>query len=215
MAAPPNVPHPRGNGSNAKAVDRLFGAAKTFIGNRRELEAEPFKRLLDGWGTERVELPPTTLPVLESLDGTLANSCAATVDLVELLVRDSAHLNWRQTYDDSDPAGAKLLERYGWTELVGNKGPLISRRLRLGFVIWGPNTFYPPHAHLAEELYVVLSGTGEWARGDEGERMRCPGDVFLHSPQMFHSTRSFAEPVLAMYLWRGAEDLLEKPHFRG
>ncbi len=137
-----------------------------------------------------------------------------TRELTELLVNSMDELNWRRSFKETDMTGADFLKRYGWTEIIGQGGPCVSNKVRAGFVVWAPETYYPAHAHVAEELYVVLAGTGEWERGDEGVKTRPPGSVFLHTTQMWHATRTFKEPVLALYMWRGSDNLLEKPHFK-
>lgn len=199
--------------ASAQTVDQFLKHIKDFLGTFKEAEVQPYKPLLDNWGSSRLNLPAEKVPVIDQLDKLINLTSPRTATLTRFLSQHKDELNWRRSFTETDASGADFPKKYGWTEVVGNKGPLVSEKVRSGFVIWAPHTYYPPHAHEAEELYIVLSGTGEWERGDEGAKMRPPGSVFLHTPQMFHATRTFDEPVLAMYCWRGAKNLLEKPHF--
>ena len=194
-------------------VDQLLDAVKDFVDRSKAPEVQPFKPLIADWGTEKVDLPHTSLPVLAYMKDLPKTTAPGTRMITELLVESFDKLNWRRSFNEEDMTDAEFLKRYGWTEVVGQGGPCVSNKVRAGFVVWAPEIYYPPHAHVAEELYVILSGTGEWTKGDEGPVMRAPGSVFLHTTQMFHSTRTFKEPVLAMYMWRGSDNLLEKPHF--
>ena len=83
--------------------------------------------------------------------------------------------------------------------------PIASDQARLGFLMLGPDTLYPPHAHAAEELYLVLAGTAAWQHGHEPWVNRPPGTAIHHPPRLPHATRTAAEPLLALYLWWGAD----------
>ena len=65
------------------------------------------------------------------------------------------------------------------------------------------------HRHAAEEVYIVISGTAAWARGEAAEALRPPGSVIHHPPWMSHGMRTAEEPLLALYLWSGG-DLTQK-----
>jgi len=123
--------------------------------------------------------------------------------LIDALTRAAPSLEWRQTYSP-DEIGAEFLRNYGYTEILGPTAAWRSDRLRCGFLLLGPETHYPRHHHEAEELYVVVSGTAAWARGDEPWRDRPPGTVIRHASGEPHAMRTAAEPLLALYLWQGA-----------
>jgi hypothetical protein len=138
----------------------------------------------------------------------LAAACGEgpeTADAVlSRLLAAAPGLAWSRTYDAS-AFGADFLERYGWTELVGQRGPIPSDRLAAGFLLLGPGTLYPAHRHVAEEIYLPLSGTAEWLRGGEDWRARSPLEVIHHTSDLSHAMRTGAEPLLALYLWRGGD----------
>jgi quercetin dioxygenase-like cupin family protein len=105
----------------------------------------------------------------------------------------------------SPPDAEDLAERIGFAELIGPRAPLTAPACRVGFTLLAPATCYPQHAHPAIELYLVISGHAQWTTpGDE--RIVPPGAFVLHSASKPHAMRTFAEPLLALYGWRGDID---------
>ena len=147
---------------------------------------------------------PHALPVLASLPALRSLAADATRTLADAAIAAAPELCWRQTYDGRDVAPT-FLDRYGWAELLGPYGLFASDRSRLGFLLLGPDTLYPPHAHAAEELYLVLAGTADWQKGDEPWRAVPPGGTIHHPTRLPHAMRTAGEPLLAMYLWWGDE----------
>jgi hypothetical protein len=126
--------------SLARAVRRQLTslpAAAPFLANLPVLEAvraaAPRRLPVRGWLTDLAEL-----------------AVPATRDLVQQFVAAADALEWRQTYTAAD-FGPDFLDRYGWTELIGLRGPIPSQRIACGFLMLGPEVEYPAHAHEAEE----------------------------------------------------------------
>lgn len=186
----------------------LIGELRAFLSlfDRRELE-----RFLADWPQRpRIDRAwrPSALPVLARL-GELANGTApATEKPTKALLALAPDLTWRQSYT-ADDFGAAFLQRYGFTELIGLRGPVASRRIACGFVLLGPGTVYPDHRHEAEEIYVTMAGTAAWRKGRAPWADVAPGNVIHHTSRMPHAMRTAAEPVLAFYIWRGG-DLAQK-----
>ena len=88
---------------------------------------------------------------------------------------------------------------------MGSVGPIESELIACGFLLLGPSTFYPSHHHAAEELYVPLSGIAAWQRGDTVWREHGPGTPILHRSGEPHAMRTGGSPLLALYVWRGAD----------
>ena len=151
---------------------------------------------------------PRRLPVLQWLDAAVTNSapefCAIAKDLGSL----AGSLAWAQTYSSVE-VGDAFLDRYGWTELVGLRGLIQSETLAVGFLLLGPQAEYPTHRHMAEELYVPISGKAQWRRGDALWREQPPGAPIYHASNESHAMRTSDEPLLALYLWRRG-DLAQK-----
>ena len=157
-------------------------------------------------GSHEAADPPEArhLPVLANLPELAPLTSAATHNLAEAAIAVAPGLCWRQTYDGRNVAPT-FLARYGWAELLGPYGIFASDSARLGFLLLGKDTLYPAHAHAAEELYLVLAGTADWQKGQEPWQPMPPGTAIHHTPHLPHAMRTSAEPMLAMYLWWGAE----------
>jgi len=130
--------------------------------------------------------------------------------MVNMLARLANHLTWGQTYSAQD-FGAGFLEKYGWTEFIGLRGPIASDRMACGFLFLGPQIGYPRHSHEAEEVYVPLTGQTLWQRGDQDWAYRVPALPIYHASWVPHAMRTETVPLLALYLWRGG-NLVQKSH---
>lgn len=146
---------------------------------------------------------PSALPVLRWLPHIAADAADFGSDLIGALCRAAPALAWRQSYTAAE-AGATFLRNYGWTELLGPRGSAHSMKIACGALLLGPHTFYPTHRHEAEEIYVPLSGTADWRQGDAVWRPCAPGTLVHHRSEEPHAMRTENEPLLALYLWRGA-----------
>ncbi|HSY97543.1 MAG TPA: dimethylsulfonioproprionate lyase family protein [Steroidobacteraceae bacterium] len=153
-------------------------------------------------------LEASGLPVLRWLPQIAADTAAFGNDLVSAVAQAAPSLGWRQTYSAHELDGT-FLDNYGWSEIFGAHGPLASRRIACGFLMLGPATHYPRHRHEAEEWYLPLSGTAAWQQGDADWQDRLPGTLIHHAGNEPHAMRTGADPLLALYLWRGA-DLAQK-----
>ena len=199
-------PHER-----VRRVEQLLSAVERLL---RGLDVPPLAAFLPLWPPPpwpcRTQAP-ASLPVLRWLDAACAGGAPETAPVLAELRTMAPRLAWAQTYTTAD-RDAAFLDRYGWTELIGTRGPVPSADLAAGFLLLGPETEYPAHRHDAEELYLPLSGTALWQRGDEPWRSRAPGTPIHHPGRMPHAMRTGADPMLALYLWRGG-DLAEKSRF--
>lgn len=169
------------------------------------LRSTPLAAFLADWPTvtERRGVAATSLPVLRWLPGLRGQAGLHEPGLVAALVDRAGELDWRRSY--SEPAvSAQFLANYGWSEILGGSGARVATRLACGFLLLGPATHYPRHRHEAEEIYLPLAGTAAWQQGDGEWRDQLPGTVIHHQPFEPHAMRAHAEPLLALYLWRGA-----------
>lgn len=174
-------------------------AGQLAAGIRAAVEGVPeAAAFLGDWpeGAARRGQVPVQLPVcrwLAGMAGGLAGEVAAHAGALE----------WRQTYGAAD-FGAGFLERYGWTEIIGLRGPIPSERVAAGFLLLGPDVTYPAHAHEAEEIYLPLSGRAWWQKGEAWRQVE-PRTAIHHPGWVPHAMRTEAEPLLALYLWRGGD----------
>jgi hypothetical protein len=153
-------------------------------------------------------MAPNGLPVLSWMPEAVAAAHNKAGFLVNTLAFLSDQISWGQTYSAED-FGHAFLERYGWTELMGMRGPIASDFMACGFLFLGPNIEYPRHSHEAEEIYVPLTGPTLWMQGDQDWEYRKPCRPIYHTPRVTHAMRTESVPLLALYLWRGG-NLTEK-----
>jgi Dimethlysulfonioproprionate lyase len=186
---------------------RVAAQIKDLLASLREPRLAAF---LSDWPRAMVDrsVTPSILPVSRWLPRLAEGPGAFGAELVAAVCHTAPSLAWRQTYtlDDLDAA---FIDNYGWSEIMGRTGPLVSERMACGFLLLGPSTLYPRHRHEAEEIYLPLCGTAAWQQGDAVWRQREPGTVIHHAGNEPHSMRTGADPLLALYLWRG-NDLAQK-----
>jgi hypothetical protein len=176
---------------------------------KRLLESLPVAALapfLADWPLEvqRRTLIAAQLPVLSWLAEVRIDRSAFGRDLVAAVCQAAPSLAWRQTYSVND-VERSFLDNYGWCEIIGREAPLASERIACGFLLLGPHAHYPRHRHDAEEIYLPLSGAAAWQQGDGVWRERSPGTPIHHAGGEPHAMRTDACPLLALYLWRGAD----------
>jgi quercetin dioxygenase-like cupin family protein len=143
------------------------------------------------------------LPVLFWLTQMNGGRNPFAADVVATICQEAPSMAWRQTYSAKE-LDAAFLENYGWSEIIGGSGPLAGAQIACGILVLGPSTHYPRHRHEAEEVYLPLSGTAAWQQGGAEWRDRAPGTVIHHAGNEPHAMRTGTEPLLALYLWRGA-----------
>ncbi len=148
------------------------------------------------------------LPVLSWMPEAVAAAHKKAGSLVDMLASVADQITWGQTYAVDD-FGSGFLNKYGWTELIGLRGPIASERLACGFLILGPHIEYPQHNHEAEEIYIPLTEPTFWMRGNEDWVSQKACRPIYHTSRMPHAMRTEHVPLLALYLWRGG-NLVEK-----
>ena len=151
---------------------------------------------------------PRTLPVLSWMPAAVKAAGRQTEFMASRLASLANNLTWGQTYSAED-FGAGFLEKYGWTEFIGLRGPIASDRMACGVLFLGPRIEYPRHSHEAEEVYVPLTGQSLWQCGDQDWSYRPVGLPIHHPSGMWHAIRTESVPLPALYLWRGG-NLVQK-----
>jgi hypothetical protein len=197
----------------SEAHGHLLASTRRLLGS---LTAPPLAPFLAEWprpeslftsGSADSGVPRATLPSLPVLQWLPRIACAADVcdaELIAALCRAAPLLEWRQTYTAGE-IGVEFLQNYAWCEILGPKALQPSLRIACGFLLLGPHTLYPRHRHAAEEIYLPLSGTAQWQQGDGDWRRRAPGALIHHLGEEPHAMRTADAPLLALYLWRGAD----------
>ena len=186
----------------------LIIAIRNFLEGLNDIHLKPF---LADWPSAKC-MPrfvlPHGLPVLSYLPAAVKAAGKKTEIIVKMLASLANHISWGQTYSAQD-FGVEFLEKYGWTELIGLRGPIASDRIACGFLFLGPQIEYPRHRHEAEEVYAPLTGQTLWQRNNQDWAYRAAGLPIYHAPRMPHAMRTETVPLVALYLWRG-DNLAQK-----
>jgi hypothetical protein len=182
-------------------LDDLMSGVRNFLDGCGGGPANEFVSGID-WSMARRDLAPRPLPCLSHLHRTAVIAPPPGHALTALLCDHGRDLHWGQTHAAGD-FGQNFLDNYGWLELFGTRGHFANDRMAGGFLILGPGIEYPDHHHVAEELYVPLTGGTCWRMGEGAWRLRQAGEVIHHASNVSHAMRTGDEPLLAFYLWRG------------
>jgi len=154
------------------------------------------------WDMPARPLQPSPLACLRYLDRIAELAPQDIRRLARFVAEHRGDLRWGQTYSISD-FGQAFLDNYGWLEVFGTRGHFVNDEVAAGLLILGPGIVYPDHHHIAEEIYIPLTGGTEWRKGESGFHMRGAGEVIHHPSNVSHAMRTGQEPLLALYIWRG------------
>lgn len=183
-----------------KIAQELLAEFRAYVGGLGPTVAD----FISLWSEDLPErqLDSASLACLRHLDACAANAEGTSgEEIARLLAERGQRLHWGQTYT-ADDFGQTFIDNYGWVELVGTRGHFADDRVACGFLLLGPNVHYPDHHHEAEEIYIPLTGA-MWRMGDGDFAYREPGEVIHHRSNVSHAMKTGAEPLLAVYLWRG------------
>lgn len=148
---------------------------------------------------------PENLPVCIHLDRALSNATGYRTARIARAIGDVRdRLTWRYGYEKV-PRGLKL--KYGYCEILGPNGPVVSDRVILGLVLFAPKTTYPAHSHqgITESYYCI---SGHSSENDVG--VYAPGSLIFNPPGQNHRiTTADREPCLLAYAWTGTAEALK------
>ena len=123
--------------------------------------------------------------------------------VAEALLAVADHLEWRASSKDPDdgPDVAVFSPKFTATTVIGAGGLLPSDKVTAGFTLQGRDTYYPPHAHHAEESYWIIGGDGDWKVGAKPWFAVEPGDSIYHESGARHAMQTNELPLLTIWLW--------------
>ncbi|PBC03917.1 dimethylsulfonioproprionate lyase family protein [Mesorhizobium sp. WSM3860] len=145
---------------------------------------------------------PRTLDCLRHLDRIAELAPRDAGPLARFITDHRDELCWGQTYTAADFSQA-FIDNYGWLEVFGTRGHFVNDEVAAGLLVLGPDIVYPDHHHIAEEIYIPVTGGTEWRMGEGGFRVRAAGEIIHHASNVNHAMRTGKEPLMALYLWRG------------
>lgn len=191
----------RRSGCVTTIFDRLLAAFQSYL----DTVDHPLVR--DAVGSIERDMPPRklephALACLRHLDRIVEIADPDAAPLVSLVASGRKKWRWGQTYSAAD-FGDAFVQNYGWLEVFGTRGHFENGTVAGGLLILGPDIVYPDHHHVAEEIYIPLTGGTEWRMGDGGFMRRPAGEVIHHASNVNHAMRTGPDPLLALYIWRG------------
>ena len=191
----------------------LLDAVRDFTLDHPHPDIERFKSSMRNWGETWHEVTPAYLAAADFLGTASAATNAQTSALVATFERYKNYLRWEQSYTkEEELVSDAMLAGYGFAEILGQRGPFVSDRIRAGIGIWGPDIVYPRHQHEAEEVYVVLAGSAAFKLGSGGETRHGVGDVIFVESNTPHGFRTTDQNLVVYYLWQ-AGDLRQQSRF--
>jgi len=107
----------------------------------------------------------------------------------------SPYLNWYCRQENSSPL---FMGSHGNAQILGPLGLAIRTDVSVGVSLLAPNTQYPVHQHLPEEIYIVMS-EGEWKQEDKEWSRPGYGGLLYNPSNVSHSMRSTKTPLLAVW----------------
>jgi quercetin dioxygenase-like cupin family protein len=146
----------------------------------------------------------TALPVRHQLRDAFSN--AGRVDgrvgkVAAALSELTPRLRWRRRAGDAN-APPNFQDRHGNATIVGLGGLEPREDVSVGVSLLAPDTRYPDHQHLPEEMYLVLSD-GQWRQTGRSWHTPGPGGLVHNPPNIVHAMRSTpTEPLLAVWCLR-------------
>lgn len=144
----------------------------------------------------------TDIPARTQVQNWKAEGTGAAADLHRAVQSAAPFADWMQTYTEAE-VGKHFLENYGYFELFGPSGHYHSTQARSFIAYWNAGLEYDWHHHLAEELYVVLSGSGLFMSEGETDALLTRGETRLHLTDQPHALSLTQGPILTYVLWRG------------
>lgn len=178
------------------------GGSDRIRGHQRAVR-EAISRVIKAGPEIRLD-PPEELPVTRQLNRALSEAEDYRTAPVCRSIRAVADaLVWRYGYEKV-PRGLK--NAYGYAELCGPNGPVVTEEVILGLVLFAPGCTYPAHAHKGiTESYICLSG----AVSENHQGVFAPGSLIFNPPEHMHRiTVSDREPALLAYAWIGPREEL-------
>ena len=179
-----------------KLTDLFEALAKAFDGSE-EIEAIAKKALIQAASVAEYDGPFKPLPEVfdEAMVAPDAHpSCA---------VLRKAKLPWAPTQTIDDLLYAKHSLPKVHVELLGPEGLVRSDVVRLGVYGMLPGHEYGLRTHPAEEVFVMLAGKADWARGEERYQQLGPGERSYHPSMMPHASRTREYAFMSVYAWVG------------
>ena len=110
---------------------------------------------------------------------------------------------------NKDNVGQEFLDNYCHALLTGPDGPLKCASPLGAFVLFGPDTLYKDHSHAPNEVYLALTGDGEWRVGHHDWKRLDAGQTIYIPSNAVHAIRTSTKPLLTFSFWLEAGEMDE------
>ena len=129
--------------------------------------------------------------------GSITNKVAQT------LLSATSQIRWITSSEASDdgPDVELFLRKFAYTNVIGDGGFLPSAEVNAGFSLQAADTYYPPHAHTAEESCWIVGGDADWKVNTKPWFAVAAGDSIYHQSGARHAMQTNEKPLLAIWLW--------------
>ena len=157
----------------------------------------------DAPGTPEASSHPIADEYLEAACASSGSFGASANIVAKTLMSVAGQLHWRSSSkcQDEGPDIVQLLRNFAIATVIGEGGLLSSDKVCSGFSLQAPDTYYPPHAHRAEESYFIIGGDADWRVGAKPWFAVEPGDSIYHEPWARHVMQTNEQPLLTIWLW--------------
>ena len=192
------------------SVKPIFDAFRDYF----SLQSEPIVRdWLDGfdWNLNERNILANSQPASIHLDGILDHVGRGEQRLMNEFIKVQPQIHWAQRYNAED-FGQDFVDNFAHVELIGTEGHYVSNDIAAGFIILGPNSQYPEHWHVAEEIYFPMTNASLWSRDETPFVQRNSGEFIYHESNTPHAIKTDDAPLLAAWIWRGG-DLAQKCNY--
>lgn len=157
---------------------------------------------IDLLGPTRRPWAPARQPLTAQYPGSLAAGPSDTADLRGALAGFRDSLTWR--FAPRLPALGPFARRHAFCTLVGDGATRVpSERIRVGLMLIESRSFYPSHAHAADEVYLPLSGRSVFAVDGGRPRQPPPGRAVLIPSWTEHAIWTGKGTALFLWAWLG------------
>jgi len=187
------------------AFEGLFTAAAQSSGELARTAKFTLENV--GWHDTLTEHEPVSQAVVDThLEAACASSgpqASHSNKLAQALMAVADQLKWRASAKDPEdgPDVVAFSRNFVAITIIGDGGLLPSDKISAGFSLQGSDTYYPPHAHHAEESYWIIGGDGDWKVGTKAWFAVEPGDSIYHESGARHAMQTNEKPLLAIWLW--------------
>jgi len=118
----------------AQNIIAFINAIRGFLAELNDTHLNVFLADWPPANCRRRSIEPHGLPVLSWMPAAVQAAGNQGAFIVNQLAPLANQIAWGQTYSVED-FGSGFLEKYGWTELIGQRGPVASSRIACGFWI--------------------------------------------------------------------------------